>query len=184
MRTTLLLASAAVLALAAPASAQVVGGVGGRVAGGVTGQVQPPGLGVRDTVRDTNRMARDAARDARDAARDADLEARARADADARARARADRNGASASADVEAGLTLRTRGGETIGEIVEVTRNTAGQATRILVRTRDGVIRSLPPAGVALEGGVAVTNYSGAQVRDMPETDRRDAASEEHDSIR
>lgn len=176
MRTTLLFASAAALVVAAPAAAQDLG-LGGRVGGGVSGQVEPPGQMVRDTVRDTGQLARDAARDARDAARDAELSARARAEADARARAQAGPDGASASAEVEAGLTLRTRDGETVGEIVEVTRNTAGQATRILVRTADGAVRSLPPAGVSVEGDAAVTNYSGAQVRGLPaETDdtRRD----------
>lgn len=171
MRTTLLFASAAALGLAAPAAAQDLG-LGRQVTGGLSGQVQP-GQVAGDAVRDAGQLAQDAARIAQDAARDDELAARGRVAAGPAA--------AMASADLRAGLTLRTRDGETVGEIVEVTRNAAGEAARVLVRTADGAVRSLPPASVSVEGDTAVTAYSGAQVRELPaqaDDTRRDPKSD------
>ena len=181
MRTQILMAGAAALTLmAVPAAAQVLGGqVGGQVTGGVGVQTQTPGANtVRDTlggIRDTGQEAvsgvrqttGDAVRGARGAIDQADP--RVQGDVDASADANVHGQDASASADLQAGLMLHTRTGEMVGEVVDVTRNAAGQVTRIGVRTADGTVRSLPPAAVTVEGDVAVTQYSGVQIRDLPE---------------
>ena len=68
MRKLMLLAGAALLASAAPAAAQVLGGnVGGNVSGNVGVGVSRPDLGVRDTIRDTRDFGRDTVRSTRDA---------------------------------------------------------------------------------------------------------------------
>ena len=177
MRTQFLMAGAAALALVAgPAAAQVLGG---QVTGGIGVQTQTPGAGaVRDTlggIRDTGQDAvsgvRQTTGDAvRGAARAVDqVDPRVQGDVDASAQAGVHGQDASASADLQAGLMLHTRTGEMVGEVVDVTRNAAGQVTRIAVRTADGTVRSLPPAAVTVEGDVAVTQYSGVQIRDLPE---------------
>lgn len=181
MRTQILMAGAAALALVAvPAAAQVLGGqVGGQVTGRAGVQTQTPGAGVvRDTlggVRDTGqdavsgvrRTTGDAVRATGRAVGHADP--RVQGDVDASAEAGVHGRNASASADLQAGLMLHTRSGEMIGEVVDVTRNAAGQVIRIAVRTADGAVRSLPPAAVSIEGDVAVTQYSGVQIRELPE---------------
>lgn len=181
MRTQFLMAGVAALALVAvPATAQVLGGqVGGQVSGGVGVQTQTPGVGtvrdtlggIRDTGQDAVSRARETTRDTVRGARGAvgQVDPRVQGDVDASADARVHGQNASASADLQAGLMLHTRTGEMVGEVVDVTRNAAGQVTRIAVRTADGTVRSLPPAAVSVEGDVAVTQYSGVQVRELPE---------------
>ncbi|WP_296819436.1 hypothetical protein [Brevundimonas sp.] len=171
MRMTALLAGAALIAFAAPASAQVVGGVGGNITGGLG--VRTGDLGVRDTVRGTTDFARDTVRDARDAARDTvrdarDLDARARADADASADA--SRNGASFDFDASIGASVRSSGGDNLGQLVGVARNSAGQAQQLLVRGADGVVRGVDATSISGNGtGELMANLTAYQFRRLPQ---------------
>ena len=191
MRMTALLAGAALIAIAAPASAQVVGGVGGNVTGGVG--VRTGDLGVRDTVRGTTDFTRDTVRDARDAARDArDIDADARARADASARANAGRDGASLDLDAAVGASVRSNGGDNLGQLVGVARDSAGQAQRLLVRGADGVVRGVEATSVS--GGASgelMADITAYEFRRLPQESggesgqhRYDHPNSEHDSVR
>lgn len=168
------LAGAALLA-AAPAAAQVAGGLTGRVGGNV--QVQPPRTGpiaghVGETARDARDLARGAVRDGRDLARDVRPNVDASADANARAELRADRDGAEVDAALRTGVAVRSSDGADLGSIVEVTRNEAGRAVQFLVRSADGTLRTVPAGAVSLDGGVIVTGWTEGQFMQRP-ADRR-----------
>lgn len=169
MRKSLLLAGVTVAMMAAaPAMAQVAGGVTGRVTGGVTGGIETsrPDLGVRDTVRDTRDLGRDTVSGTRDAVRG--TEARAGADADASARVSVERRRVSTQADVNAGTSVYARDGEMLGHVVGTTRNTRGYVQNVLVRTSDGVVRSVPAASANIEGEAVVTGWTRARFERAP----------------
>lgn len=178
MRTTILTASATVLALTAfPAMAQVVGNIGGQVTGQVGGQVATPPLGstidrtgdlTRQTVRDTSGITRDTAQDAQDTLRqtpEVDAEASAAAQADGGV----DASSASADLDVEAGAMVHASDGAMLGHVLNVTRDTAGRAQSLVVRTADGAIRTLPSAGASVEGGAVITTMTEAEFEALQE---------------
>lgn len=174
MRITALLAGAALVAFAAPASAQVVGGLGGNVGGGVS--VSPGNMGVRDTVGGARDIARDAVSDARDVARDRDV--RASADASADASASASRDGASVDLDARIGAEVHSRGGDPLGHLVGSTRDAAGRAQQVLIRGMDGVVRGVRATEVAAEASgmltVEMTAYEFRRQPEVPDTGRRD----------
>lgn len=152
--------------------------IGGSVGGTVSGSVGQPDLGgVRDTTRGAAQGARDTARgvgqDVRDTARSAAGTAQGadvNATVNGNAGASASQNGVAAngSGDVTVGTNLKNSAGETLGSIVGIVRNRAGQITSYTLQTADGVQRTLPPAALRVEGDAAVTSYSGAQVNDLP----------------
>ncbi|MFN4288156.1 MAG: hypothetical protein ACK4E3_06640 [Brevundimonas sp.] len=170
MRKSLLLAGVTVAMMAAvPAMAQVAGGVTGRVTGGVTGGIETsrPDLGVRDTVRDTRDFGRDTLSGTRDAVRGTD--ARAGADADASARVSVERRRVSTQADVNAGTSVYARDGEMLGHVVGTTRNTRGYVQSVLVRTSDGVVRSVPAGSASIEGDAMVMGWTRARFERAPQ---------------
>jgi hypothetical protein len=178
MNRTLLTTGAAVLALTAlPAAAQVLGNVGGQVTGQVGGQVTTPPLGstidrtqdlTRDTVRDTSRITRDTARDAQDTVGHTP-EVDAEVSADARTDAGVNASSASADLDVEAGVMVHASDGAMLGQVVNVTRDTAGRVQSLAVRTADGAVRYVPAAGASVEGGAVVTTMTEAEFEAQPQ---------------
>lgn len=192
---TILITTAAVAAIASPAFAQVglggnVGGqiggaasstlggvsqgVGGSVTGnvGARGRVGSPDIGAAtDTVRQTGQsvreIGRDTVQDTREIGRSA-TDVQVGANANSQAGVNAGSGAASGYANLSTGMTLKTGSGETVGQIVDFTRNRAGQVTSVVVETADGARRTLPPASLSTNGEVAVTGYSGAQVRELP----------------
>uniref|UniRef100_UPI0025D6C679 hypothetical protein n=1 Tax=Brevundimonas sp. TaxID=1871086 RepID=UPI0025D6C679 len=170
MRISALLAGAAMLAVAVPASAQVVGGnVGAGVRGntglgptvsGLAREGRAIGSDVRDLARDQVEFGRETARDARD---------RADADVSASARAEAGRGNASFGLDVAAGASVRSNGGDTLGQVVSIERSATGQARRVLVRGRDGVTRAVDASALSVNGSGEVTgDFTAYQFRRMP----------------
>lgn len=178
MNRTLLITGAAVLALTAlPAAAQVLGNVGGQVTGQVGGQVTTPPLGstidrtqdlTRDTVRDTSRITRDTARDAQDTVGHTP-EVDAEVSADARTDAGVNASSASADLDVEAGVMVHASDGAMLGQVVNVTRDTAGRVQSLAVRTAEGAVRYVPAAGASVEGGAVVTTMTEAEFEAQPQ---------------
>lgn len=170
MRKSLLLAGVTVAMMAAaPAMAQVAGGVTGGVSGRVTGGVEAsrPDLGVRDTVRDTRDFGRDTLSGTRDAVRGTD--ARAGADADAGARVSVERRRVSTQADINAGTSVYARDGEMLGHVVGTTRNARGYVQNVLVRSADGIVRSVPSGSANLEGEAVVTGWTRARFERAPQ---------------
>ncbi len=76
--------------------------------------------------------------------------------------AQAGRGGASASgsgsASISPGLSVRDTAGRTIGQVVSVSRNEAGQAKRVVVRSSDGVLHTLQASDLSVSGNAAVTS--------------------------
>lgn len=183
MRITALLAGVAIVAFAVPASAQVVGGLGGRVGGGVS--ASPGNLGVRDTVGGARDLARGTVSDARDIARDRDV--RASADASADASASASRDGASIDFDARIGAEVRSRGGDSLGEVVGAARDAAGRTRQVLIRGADGVVRGVEATDVSADAsGMLTTELTAYQFRRQPEmadNGRRSPESSDTDSI-
>lgn len=183
MRITAIMAGAALMAFAVPASAQVVGGLGGRVGGGVS--ASPGNLGVRDTVGGARDLARDTVSDARDIARDRDV--RASADASADASASASRDGASIDFDASVGADVRSRGGDSLGQVVGVARDTAGRTRQVLIRGADGVVRGVEATDVSADAsGMLSTQMTAYQFRRQPEAaddGRRDPGVTNDDRI-
>ena len=178
MHRTLLTTGAAVLALTAfPAAAQVAGDIGGQVIGQVGGQVATPPLGstidrtqdlTSDTVRDTGRITRDTAQDAQDTlghTPDVDAEV----SADARADACVNASSATADLDIEAGAMVHASDGAMLGHVLNVTRDTAGRAQSLAVRTADGAVRTVPAAGASVEGSAVVTTMTEAEFEALPQ---------------
>jgi hypothetical protein len=178
MRKTLFTTGAAVLALTAfPATAQVAGNSGGQVGGQIGGQVTTPPLGstidrtrdlTRETVRDTGRITRDTAQDAQDTlghTPDVDAEI----SADAQADAGVDASSASADLDVEAGAMVHASDGAMLGHVVNITRDAAGRAQSLAVRTADGAVRTVPAAGASVEGRAVVTTMTEAEFEALPQ---------------
>lgn len=190
--------AALALAIAAPASAQLVGGAVGGAAGGglgrgmnqstgvgaggnLGGSVGMPDMGAArgaagGAIQGTRSIGSGVVGDTRGVVRGTadDLRSGVAADGSSSAAVSADRRGvnASASAEVTTGLTLQSRTGQTLGTITGVVRNRAGQIRSLTVRTVDGAVRTMPPAAVSVEGGAAVTNYSSADIRSLPRPDR------------
>ena len=175
----LLVATAALsaLAVAMPASAQVLGGVTGGVQGSVGGQVTTPNVGaavgqtvdgVRGTVNDGRDMTRDTVRDARDAVNDSRPTAGVDADVDASGSAAADRSGAEADFNVSSGAMVHASDGAMLGNVVRVTRNAAGRAEGFVVRSADGAVRYVPAAGARVEGDVVVSGWSRSEFESAP----------------
>ena len=178
MYRTLLTTGAAVLALTAlPATAQVVGNLGGQVTGQVGGQVTTPPLGstlddaadlTRDTVRDGSRITRDTAQDAQDTlGQTPDVETDAAIDA--QGEAGVDSSGAAVDLDVQSGAMVHASDGGMLGHVVDVTRDTAGRAQSLAVRTADGAVRTVPAAGASVEGGAVVTTMTEAEFEALPQ---------------
>lgn len=183
MRITALLAGAAFVAIAAPASAQVVGGLGGNVGGGVS--VSPGNMGVRDTVGGARDLARDTVSDARDATRDRRV--RASVDASADASASASRSGAAIDFNARLGADVRSRGGDPLGQVVGVARDTAGRAQQVLIRGADGVVRGVEASEVSADAsGDLYSDMTAYQFRRRPELQddgRRDPSTTNDDRI-
>ena len=89
-----------------------------------------------------------------------------------RARWRRTANSAGAGSTISKGratslaarMPLMSAGGQTYGQITQVTRNKAGKVTGVVVQTANGLRHRLPPGAVALKNGQAVTRYTAAQV--------------------
>lgn len=175
MRITTILAGAATLALAVPASAQVVGGgLGGQVGGGV--QVNPGATGLVSTVRDLGREAGGIGSDVRGLARDQVEYGRDRS-RDARAGARADgsaeagRSGVTVDFNVGAGATVTSNRGDSLGQVVSVVRGAQGQAQRVLVRGADGVTRAVDARSLTADASGGLTaDLTAYQFRRLPES--------------
>ncbi len=164
-----LLAAAGALAFAGAAHAQVLGGgVGGGVGsplGGVTGQV---GGQLTGPELPTDRVT-DTARDGADAARRATKRAKAKADQAAdvagdKARGAADSATdasarAAASGRFAAGTMVRDNSGAEIGKVIA-----ADGSGSVQIQTRSGVV-TLPAAALRMNGGVAVSDQSEAEIR-------------------
>ena len=167
MHRTLLTTGAAVLALTAfPAAAQVAGDIGGQVAtpplGSTIDRTQDL---TSDTVRDTGRITHDTAQDALGHTPDLDTEV----SADAQADAGVDASSASADLDVEAGAMVHASDGAMLGHVLNVTRDTAGRAQSLAVRTADGAVRTVPAAGASVEGSAVVTTMTEAEFEALPQ---------------
>ena len=183
MRITAIMAGAALMAFAVPASAQVVGGLGGRVGGGVS--ASPGNLGVRDTVGGARDLARDTVSEARDIARDRD--ARAAVDGSVDASASASRDGAAVDFEASLGADVRSRSGASLGQVVGVARDTAGRTRQVLIRGADGVVRGVEASEVSADGsGALSSDLTAYQFRRQPEVSgdgRRDPSTNEADSV-
>lgn len=152
MRKLILLAGAALMVSAAPAAAQVVGGnMGGAVSGNVG--VPRPDLGVRETIRDTRDFGRDTVRSTRDALPDADVRVDGRAGVETSARPRR----VSTQTDIAVGTEVRARDGDLIGSVVGTTRDARGYVRTVMIRTADGVVRSMPAASADLQADASGT---------------------------
>ena len=167
-----LIAGAAVLAFAAPASAQVLGG---QVGGSVGGQVTTPPLGstlnnatdlTRDTVDRTRDAAQDTVRDAQDAVPPASTEAEANADGSISAGP----DGAAADLDVQAGAMVHGSDGSMLGTVSSIARDSAGRAQSLVVQTADGATKTVPARGASVQGGAVITGWTETQFNDAPES--------------
>lgn len=171
MRHSFLFAVAAVSAatLALPAAAQVAGGVTGNV-GGQIGLSRPdatPLTGqVGQTIRDAGGMTRDTVQGAASAAGEIRPQADVRTSIDAEAQAESD--GAQAELDVSTGTMVHASDGAMLGTVQSITRDTAGRVQGFVVRTADGVVRSVPATGTRIEGDAVVTGWSRAQFDQAP----------------
>jgi hypothetical protein len=135
-------------------------GVGGELPAPATGPVNPPpGLPDLDA----------------DVGADVDADVDAEVDAELGPPLAPTAPGAAAAATayvgLETGMSLRDGEGATLGEITEITRNPAGQVTRITIETADGMMKSLPPAGLRIEEDAAVTNMSSAEIQGLPDVE-------------
>lgn len=154
MRNLALLAGAALMASAMPAAAQVLGGsAGGGVTSNVGVGVSRPDLGVGDTVRDTRDLGRDAVRSTRDALPRADVRVDGRVGVEGSARP----SRVSTQTDVAVGTEVRARDGDLIGSVVGTTRDARGYVRTVLIRTADGVVRSVPAASADVQAGASGT---------------------------
>lgn len=187
MRITAIMAGAALVAFAVPASAQVAGGLGGRVGGGVS--VSPGNMGVRDTVGSARDFARDTVSDARDMARERAASASVDARADARADASASRGGANAGVGLDAyvGAAVHSRGGEVVGRLVGTAQDATSRAQMVLIEGADGVIRGVQASEVSADATGAVTadltSYEFRRRPEMADNNRRDPGVSDEDRI-
>ncbi|MBN8553392.1 MAG: hypothetical protein J0L52_10915 [Caulobacterales bacterium] len=185
MRSLALMVGAAVVALAAPASAQVLGGISGNVGGGVS--VRPGDLGVRDTVGATRDFTRETVRGTRHTV-DRDHSASASVGVPADGDAGVSSDGTSVGLDARVGARVRARDGDTLGEVVGFTHATANRAGQVLVRSADGAVRGIEAARVSAEvRGEVMANLTAREFHqrpaEMPDNTRRDPASGDHDQI-
>ncbi|MBA4808382.1 hypothetical protein [Brevundimonas sp.] len=139
----------AAAALALPASAQVLGGdISGQAGvstppiGGVTGTVAGAARGAGDLTRDTVRNTRDVVQDATSVGANAQTDTHVDHD--------------SATADVSVGAAVRASDGDLLGQVVGLSRDTAGRTQGYLVRTIDGATRLLPAGAASVQGGVVI----------------------------
>jgi hypothetical protein len=169
MRTLLLTTAAAALAIALPASAQVLGGTIGAGVGlpqtaPITGQV---GSTVRDATDMTRSTVRDTTREARSAATSA-ANTSASASVQSDTRVAAERNGADASLNISTGAMVHGSDGNMLGSVVRLTRNSAGRVERFVVRSADGTLRSVPASGASVQGDAVVTAWSSGEFNRAP----------------
>ena len=155
------LISAAGLLIAAPASAQVLGGVSGRVTGNVGGSLSatpgaPIGSTLRGTARDARDLTRDTVRDTRGALGDSRPSAGAEVQTDGSASASTDGRSTSLDAALRSGAMVHASDGRMVGRVVDVTRDTAGRATAFTLRTADGAVRTVPAASASADGSVVI----------------------------
>lgn len=164
MRNLLLTTAAAVLAIALPASAQVLGGgVGAQVGAQVglprtapiTDQVGSTVSGVGDLTRGTVRDARAAASSAANASASASVQSDAGVSAD--------RNGADASLNISTGAMVHGSDGNMLGSVVRLTRNSAGRVESFVVRSADGTLRAVPATGASVQGDAVVTTWTSSE---------------------
>ncbi|HEV7228840.1 hypothetical protein [Brevundimonas sp.] len=164
MRKLLLLTGAALAVSAAPAAAQVLGGVGGNVSGNVGVGVSRPDLGVGQTVREGRQFGRDTVRSTRDALPGAEVGVDARGGTSISARP----SRVSTQTDLAVGTEVRARDGDVIGSVVGTTRNARGYVQTVLIRTADGVVRSVPAASADVQadvgGSVMVSRWDRRRV--------------------
>ncbi len=167
-----LLAGAAVLAIAAPASAQVLGG---QVGGSVGGQVSTPALGstlndaaglTRDTVDRTRDAAQDTAEDARNAVPPVSAQGQANADGSISA----DSDSTDADLDIQAGAMVHGSDGSMLATVTSVARDSAGRVQGLVVQTAEGATKTIPTEGARIEGGAVVTGWTQSQFNDAPES--------------
>jgi hypothetical protein len=164
MTRTFLLAAAAAAAAAlfsTPCAAQIAGSVGGTVGGSVGLPRTAPVTGaVGDTVRGARDMTRDTVRETGDTVRGVRPSADAQVQADGSANARADQNGAGLDAALRTGVMVHSSDGAMLGSVIDVTRDAAGRATAFMVRSADGVVRSVPAGGASVHGDAVVAAWT------------------------
>lgn len=176
MKTTVMFVSAAAaMALALPASAQVLGGqLGGGLSGNVGGQIglpstQPLTGAAGQTIRDAAHATRDTVQDARDLAREArETPAGAQVHGGAHASTHADHGQATADLNVNAGAEVRGVDGALLGQVVRTTRDGAGRVQGLVVRSADGALKAVPASGASVQGEAVVTGWSQAQFDAAP----------------
>ncbi len=162
MRTLLLTTAAAALAIALPASAQVLGGGVGAQVGAQVGvpQTAPITGQVGSTVRGVGDLTRGTVRDARSAASSA---ANASASVQSDTEVSADRNGSEASLNISTGAMVHGSDGNMLGSVVRLTRNSAGRVESFVVRSADGTLRSVPATGASVQGDAVVTAWTSSE---------------------
>lgn len=172
MRILLLTTAAAALAIAVPASAQILGSATGQVganagAGVSLPQTAPITGQVGSTVRDATDMTRSTVRDtAREARAAANTSASASVQSDTQVAA--DRNGADASLNISTGAMVHGSDGNMLGSVVRLTRNSAGRLESFVVRSADGTLRSVPASGASVQGDAVVTAWSSGEFNRSP----------------
>lgn len=157
----IVLISAAGMLISAPASAQVLGGVGGRVTGNVGGSLStspgaPIGTTLRGTTRDARDLTRETVRDTRDVLRDSRPSAGAEVQAEGSASGSTDGRSTSLDAALRTGAMVHASDGRMVGRVVDVTRDTAGRATAFTVRAANGAMRTVPAASASADGSVVI----------------------------
>lgn len=167
MRNLLLTTTAAVLAIALPASAQILGGtVGANVGVGlpqtapITGQVGQTVRGAADLTHDTVRETRSTVRDAGEVSAEASVQSDTRV--------AADRTDADASLNISTGAMVHGSDGNMLGSVVRLTRNSAGRLESFVVRSADGTLRSVPATGASVHGDAVVTAWSSGEFNRAP----------------
>ncbi|NBW09519.1 MAG: hypothetical protein EBR82_15995 [Caulobacteraceae bacterium] len=169
MRTLLLTSAAAALAIALPASAQILGGGAGAQVGAQVGlpQTAPITGQVGSTVRGVGDVTRGTVRDARSAASSA-ANTSASASVQSDTQVAAGRNGADASLNISTGAMVHGSDGNMLGSVVRLTRNSAGRIESFVVRSADGTLRSVPASGASVQGDAVVTAWSSGEFNRAP----------------
>lgn len=177
MKTTMMfISAAAAMALALPASAQVLGGqLGGGVSGNVGGQAglpstQPLTGAVGQSIRDAGQATRDTVRDTTSLIQNATPDVQADAQLQTGVDASAHDGHAQASSDlsIDAGAEVRATDGAVLGQVVRTTRDAAGRVETLVVRSADGALKAVPASGASVQGEAVVTGWSQAQFDAAP----------------
>lgn len=191
MKTTLMIAAAALgLMAAGGAQAQVLGGgIGGNIGGGVS--VTRGNLGARDTLGAARDFARDTVSRTRDAGR---LEGGASLEVTTSGGASLDRNGATVDFSGSYGAEVNSRNGDALGRVVGLARDSAAGARYVLVQGADGAVRGVQTTDleVAANGELDsdLTTYSFRRLpeqqggsAEVADDSRRSPQTSDHDQI-